>query len=110
MGWLNSYAEGQEKSWGERIADNGNPIPIVPAEAGQYLLRHMIEMQPVTNNGFGLQARSDGEITDYFVGVGIPLENWEFVLMRKMCHGYLQGVRTGNDRFGIQPMNRDEGV
>lgn len=110
MGWLNSHAEGQEETWGERIVKNGNPLPFVNVDAGEYLLRHMIEMQPITNNGFGVIARPDGQIIDYFKGVGIALEAWEFVLVRKMCHGYLQGVRTGNDRFGIMPMKRDEGV
>ena len=110
MGWLSSYAEGRDQTWAERIAENGNPIPFVEIDAGAYLMRELKEMGPIKNNGFGVVARSDGEIIDYFRGIKIDLLNWEFALMRKMCHAFLQGVRTGNDRFGIMPMKRDEGV
>lgn len=110
MGWLSSYAEGNEKTWGERIVENGNPLPVVEIEEGQFYLNQMKEMGPIRNNGYGLRQTSDGEINDYFKGIQIDLLNWEFLLMRKMCNAFLQGIRTGNDRFGIMPMNRSKDV
>lgn len=106
MGWLSSLAEGHQKTWGERILENGNPLPVVELEAGEYLLFHVQQMGPIDNNGWNMRPKPDHEILAYFQGVQIPLAAWEFNLVRKMCRAFAEGIRTGQDRFSIMPMQR----
>lgn len=109
LGWLWSYAEGQDKTWAQRFKDSKKPVPYVDVIGGEYL-EVMLDMGPIVNNGAGLVARSDAEITDYLRGMGAESTPGDFSLLRKMCRGYLAGMKTGNDKFGIPPAKRQNTV
>lgn len=82
---------------------------MVELEFGQYLLDMMLDMGPVNSAGFGIEARPDGAIRDYAAGCGIDLEPWEFRALRRMCRGFMAGLKSGKHPLGKPPMERGEG-
>lgn len=79
---------------------------MVEPEAGAYLLDMMRDFGPVTTNGFGIVPKPDAEILAYFTGRGVKPEPWEFQTFRDMCRAYLSGLKSGEDKFSIAPMER----
>ena len=82
------------------------PLPLVEIEAGQYLIDILHQLGPVRSNGMGLSVPDWSEIVAFATANGLPLDPWEYRLIRTMSKAYLAGFNSGREALSIPPMKR----
>lgn len=107
MGWLAATVKNEDRSRGQRYIDAGVPLPLVEIEAGAYLLDIMQQLGPIRSVGMGLMVPDWQEITAFASAFRLPLEAWEFRLLRRMCTGYLREFSAGKEPLSMPPIERD---
>lgn len=66
----------------------------------------MIDLGPVTSDGFGLRPPTWAEIKAFGEATTALCEPWEYRALRSMCIAYLSGLRSGENPLSIPPMER----
>jgi len=81
-------------------------LPLVPLEAGSYVLDIMQELGPIRSAGMGLMVPDWEEIAAFASAFRLPLEPWEFRLLRRMCSAYLREFNAGKEPLSMPPIER----
>lgn len=82
------------------------PLPSVP-QNGSYLIDAMMVMGPVRETGAGATRQADwAEILPFMQVTRRISEPWEGEALFRLCGAYLRGNETGEDPFGIAPLER----
>lgn len=111
LGWLASIPtpEAQavdkrdKRTRGERMREQGIPVAIPVVSHGLHLIEHLFDAGPVQQSEMGVAPLSSLELEAWKRGTSVPLEPWEFQLLRDLSKAYLSEMLSGRDPMRPAP-------
>jgi hypothetical protein len=102
---MHAVPKDQKISHGERWQREGIDHGLPDLDPGEYLVGIMLDLRPTRSNGMDI-GPTDWPVIAPF-GEVMGLDSEDMLTLSKMCRGYHEALREGENPLSIAPVDRE---